>query len=263
MTQNHYQWISALVLPRKVYGILGYTGVECQLGSVVRSPEQVNYAHYNQGFRNNQTFYIQNPQNLFKQQTTPPGFVNNQRVPQKSNLELLLENLVLDQTKHNQEFKIQAGILNDSIPDFANNRRVPQKSGLELLLENLVLDNARHNQEFKNKAGILNDSFVRLSSKVDSLCTHNKTLETQIPQVASSSQTSEVFPSQTETNPKGPKNAITLRDGKQLKDPVVETKTIEVVVESEKARSEKFVVESEKPNTPPTYKPKIPFPIRV
>jgi len=126
----------------------------------------------------------------------------------------LLENLVLDQTKHNQEFKIQAGILNDCPPDFANNQIVPQKSDLELLLENLELDNARHNQEFKIKVGILNDSLVRLSSKVDSLCTRNKMLETQIPQVASSSQTSNVFPSQTETNPKGPINAITLRDGK-------------------------------------------------
>jgi len=96
----------------------------------------------------------------------------------------LVENLVLDQTKHNQKFKIQVGTLNDSAPSFANNQGVPQKSDLELLLENLVLDNTRHNQEFKIQAGILNDSLERLSSKVDSLCTHNKMLETQIPQVA-------------------------------------------------------------------------------
>jgi len=106
MAQNHYQWTFSPVLPPcKVYGIFG---VECQLGSVVRSPEQVNYAQYNQWFRNNQKKF-QTLQNLFGQQTTPHGFVNNQRVPQKSDLELLLENLVLDQTKHNQEFKIQAG----------------------------------------------------------------------------------------------------------------------------------------------------------
>jgi len=36
MDQNHYQWTSALVLPPcEVYEIFGYTGVECQLGSVV------------------------------------------------------------------------------------------------------------------------------------------------------------------------------------------------------------------------------------
>jgi len=135
MAQNHYQLTFFPVLPPcKVYGIFRHTGVECQLGSVVRSLEQVKYAQYNQEFRNNQ-FFFQTPQNLFGQQTTPPGFANNQRVPQKSDLELLLENLVLDNTRHNQEFKIQAGILNDSLD--------------------------------------------RLSSKVDSLCTHNKMLETQ------------------------------------------------------------------------------------
>ena len=112
-----------------------------------------------------QSIFFQTPQNLFGQQTTPPGFANNQRVPQKSDLELLLESLVLDQTKHIQEFKIQAGILNDFPPDFANNQRVTQKSDLKLLIENLELDNARNNQEFKIKAGILNDSLVRLSSK--------------------------------------------------------------------------------------------------
>ena len=184
MAQNLYQWtFSPVSPPYKVYWIFGHTSVESQLGSVVRSPEQVNYAQYNQGFRNSQKKF-QTPQNLFGQQTTPPGFANNQRVPRKSDLEFLVENLVLDQTKHNQKFKIQVGTLNDSAPSFANNQGVPQKSDLELLLENLVLDNTRHNQEFKIQAGILNDSLERLSSKVDSLCTHNKMLETQIPQVA-------------------------------------------------------------------------------
>jgi len=57
-------------------------------------------------------------------------------------------------------------------------------------------------------------------------------LETQISQVAqqvaTSSQTPGVFPGQTEANPKAHINAITLRDGKQLEDPVVKTTTIEV-----------------------------------
>jgi len=55
-------------------------------------------------------------------------------------------------------------------------------------------------------------------------------------------------------------NAITLRNGRQLEDPVMKTKTNEVEVESEKPKSENVVVESEKPNAPPPYKPKIPFP---
>jgi len=40
----------------------------------------------------------------------------------------------------------------------------------------------------------------------------------------------------------------------------VETKTIEIGVESEKPQSEKVVVESEKLNTPPPYKSNIPLP---
>jgi len=74
---------------------------------------------------------------------------------------------------------------------------------LVLQTTNLVLDNTRHNQEFKIQTEILNDSLDMLSSKVDSLCTHNKMLETQISQVASSSQTSGFFPSQPKANPKG------------------------------------------------------------
>jgi len=41
-------------------------------------------------------------------------------------------------------------------------------------------------------------------------------------------------------------NDITLRNGRQLEELVVETKTIEVEVESEKPQSEKVVVESKK-----------------
>jgi len=44
--------------------MFGYTGVECQLGSVVGSLEQLNYAQYNQGMRTNQNFY-KTPQNSF------------------------------------------------------------------------------------------------------------------------------------------------------------------------------------------------------
>lgn len=85
-------------------------------------------------------------------------------------------------------------------------------------------------------------------------------LEIQIPQVASPYQTSGIIPSQPKANPKGQMNDVTLRDGTQLEDPVVETKTNEVEVESEKPQSEKVVVESEKPNISPQYEPKIPFP---
>ena len=112
--------------------------------------------------RNNQKNYNKTPQNPFGQQTTPPSFANNQRGPKKSHLELLLENFVMGQTKQIQELKTQTGFLNHSL--------------------------------------------AKLSSKVDSICTHKKMLDTQISQVAqqiaSSSQTSGLFPGQPEANPK-------------------------------------------------------------
>jgi len=40
--------------PCEVCGIFGHTGIECQLGIVVESTEQLNYAQYNQGMRPNQ-----------------------------------------------------------------------------------------------------------------------------------------------------------------------------------------------------------------
>jgi hypothetical protein len=82
----------APVLPHcGVFGIFGHSGVDCQLGSVVGSPKQVNYAQYNQGLMNNQKIYNKTPQNPFGQQTTPPGFATNQRVPKKFSLELFLQ----------------------------------------------------------------------------------------------------------------------------------------------------------------------------
>jgi len=101
--------------PCEVCGILGHTSIECQLGSAVESPEQLNYDQYDQGRRSNQNFYNKTPQNLFGQQTTPPGYANNQRVPQKSSLEILLEKYVMDQSKQFQELKNQIGFLNESL----------------------------------------------------------------------------------------------------------------------------------------------------
>ena len=126
--------------PCEFCGILGHTGVECQLGSAVESPEQLNYDKYNQGMRPNQKFYNKTPQNPSGQRIAPPGFANKQGVPQKSSWEILLEKYVMDQSK---QF-----------------------------------------QELKNQTGFLNDSIVKLTSKVDSISTHQKMLETQISQVA-------------------------------------------------------------------------------
>ena len=92
--------------PCKVCGVFGHIGIDCQLGSAVEGVKQINYAQYNQGMRQNQNFY-KTPQNSFGQQTAPPGYANNQRVPQKSSLEILLEKYVMDQSKQFQELKNQ------------------------------------------------------------------------------------------------------------------------------------------------------------
>jgi len=61
------------------------------------------------------------------------------------------------------------------------------------------MDQSNQFQEHKNQTGFLNDSLVKLTSKVDSIVTHTKMLETQISQVAQqvaiSPQTPGVFPS--------------------------------------------------------------------
>jgi len=61
----------------------------------------------------NQKFY-KTPQNSYGQMA-PPGYANNQRVPQKSSLEILMESYVMNQSKQLQELKNQIGFLNDSL----------------------------------------------------------------------------------------------------------------------------------------------------
>ncbi|KEH19622.1 hypothetical protein MTR_8g465200 [Medicago truncatula] len=146
-------------------------------------------------------------------------------------------------------------------------QRVPQKSSLKILLEKCVMDQSKQFQELKNHTKFLNDSLVKLTSKVDSIANHTRMLETQISQVAqqvaTSSQTPEVFPSQTKANPKDLIYAIKLRHGKQLENPIMKTKTIECEIESEKPQSEKAIGESDKPIVSPPHKLKIHFPQRL
>jgi len=118
-------------------------------------------------------------------------------------------------------------------------------------MESYVVNQSKQLQELKNQTGFLNESLAKLTSKVNSIATHNKVLETRISQVAqqvaTSSQTSGVFPSQTETNLKGHISVITLRDGKQLEDPVVKVKNNEGEIGSDEPQSEKVIGENDKP----------------
>jgi len=121
---------------------------------------------------------------------------------------------------------------------------------LEILIETYFSNQSKELQELKNQTGLLNDSLAKLTTKVDSIFSPSKILETQISQL-----TQKV--SQPKTNKM---NAITLRNGRQLEEPIGKAKPSEVEKEGNKPQGEETRVESEKPATPAPYKPKIPFP---
>jgi len=97
---------------------------------------------------------------------------------------------------------------------------------LEILMENYVMNQSKQLQELKNQTRFLNDSLSKLNTKVDSISTHTKMLETQISQVAqqvsTSSQTPGVFPGQTEGNPKAHVNVISF-GGSKIEETITKT----------------------------------------
>jgi len=96
---------ASVLPPCEICGVFGHIGVDCQLGNVAENIEQVNYAQYNRGMRQNQQFY-KNPQNPYGQQATSPSDANN-RVPQIFDLKLLLENYAMNQSKRFKSLKIK------------------------------------------------------------------------------------------------------------------------------------------------------------
>ena len=83
-------------------------------------------------------------------------------------------------------------------------------------MENFITTQSKQNDKFRAQNYSMNEAIKDLASKVDSLATHSKMLETQIAQqVSHSNRNFGRFPSQTE-NPREHCNAITLRSGKQL-----------------------------------------------
>jgi len=91
--------------PCEICGIFSHIGIDYQLGSATNNIEQMNYAQYNQGTRPNQNFY-KNPQGSYGQ-VAPLGYANNQRVAQKSSLDMFLESCMMSQNKQLQELKNQ------------------------------------------------------------------------------------------------------------------------------------------------------------
>ncbi|XP_020243612.1 uncharacterized protein LOC109821792 isoform X2 [Asparagus officinalis] len=98
----------------------------------------------------------------------------------------------------------------------------PQRSNLENMMEKFVMTQSKLNEEFKQQQ-TTNEVVKQLASKMDSLATHNKMLETQIIKLAqnasSSARPSGMLPGQPETNPRSHVNAITFRSRKQYEGP--------------------------------------------
>ncbi|XP_020256161.1 uncharacterized protein LOC109833032 [Asparagus officinalis] len=148
-----------------------------------------------------------------------------------------------------------------------------QKSNLENMMEKFVMTQSKLNEEFKQQLQTTNEVVKQLASKMDSLATHNKMLETQITQLAqnvsSSSRPSGMLPGQPETNPRGHVNAINLMSGKQYEGPKMKENdgvdghheeknknVIDVNNETQMQEEEKV----EKYVAPAPYKPPLPFP---
>ena len=108
---------TSVLSPCGACGIFGHTSIDCKPSSVVENTEQLNFVQNNQGMSSNKTFY----RNPFGQKTTPPGYVNNQSVFQKSSLELFMENYFLNQTEQLQELEDQTRLLNDSLAKISPN----------------------------------------------------------------------------------------------------------------------------------------------
>lgn len=106
----------------------------------------------------------------------PLGYANNQRVPQKFGLEILMKSYVMNQSKQLQELKNQTEIPNDSLA------------------------------KLTPKVDTISTHTKMLGTQISQVAQ----------QVLASPQHSWVFLGQTEANPKAHINVITLGDDKQL-----------------------------------------------
>ncbi|KAJ9566151.1 hypothetical protein OSB04_002117 [Centaurea solstitialis] len=144
----------------------------------------------------------------------------------------------------------------------------PQRSYLESLLETQIAQQNQKNDYFQN-------SLTLVTTRLEAMTTHNKMIETQIAQlaqqIANSVRPQGQLPGQSEPNPRAQMNAITLRDGKILKE--VERKTRNVVSHGgnggvSKANEGENVVQTGDPPVEssvkkPTHVPNVSFPARL
>lgn len=90
-------------------------------------------------------------------------------------------------------------------------------------MENFISAQTQQNKEFLNQDIHVNELFTQVGTKVDSIITHNKMLETQISQIAQQvpqATPGGQFPGQPQPNPRGQANVVTLQSGTTYDEPV-------------------------------------------
>ncbi|XP_050916222.1 uncharacterized protein LOC127131341 [Lathyrus oleraceus] len=149
-------------------------------------------------------------------------------------------------------------------------------------MEKFINTQAQQNKEFANQNAHTSELMKQLSNKFDVMATHNKMLETQISQVAQQQATiaspTRAFPGQSQPNPKGHANTITLRSGTELDEPVDPriqnsamyqnsgkgSKKVNEPTNDGKKDENKEAKDKEPPYVPPPpYKPPVPYSQRL
>ncbi|XP_057248121.1 uncharacterized protein LOC104896404 [Beta vulgaris subsp. vulgaris] len=147
------------------------------------------------------------------------------------------------------------------------------RPNLETIMENLASSQAKQVEYQAKQNEFFNNSLQQITA-------HNKLMESQMTQLAQQishlSKPSGQLPGQTEPNPKGHINAISLRSGKELQEPTRRVtehhNTAKEVIELSEEVQEKTGLEDEAKKTKkeePTvipikpYKPPVPFPQRL
>lgn len=104
---------------------------------------------------------------------------------------------------------------------------IPQKPNLEKIMENFISAQTQQKQEFLNQDIHINELITQIGTKVDSIITHNKMLETQISQIAQQQAPHAIpggqFSGQPQPNPRGKANDVTLQSGTTYDEPVKPT----------------------------------------
>ncbi|XP_058774816.1 uncharacterized protein LOC131649088 [Vicia villosa] len=249
MSQNPAT-VAAIQSECELCGIQGHQTSDCNLLNE-SSSEQVNYTQgnpfsntYNPGWRNHPNFSYKNNNPIQN-----PGPSRPQSYPTQ---------------KQNQPMQV-----------------VPPRPSFRETVEKFILAQTQQNKEFHNQNNHIIDLITKLGTEFDQVITHNKMLETQISQIAQTPGAQTMlggqFPGQTQPNPKGQANAITLRSGTAYDGPknptlsapekheenVVPTDQVEKPEESTKQPNQGVETKDKDYTPPPPYKSPIPYPQRL